>query len=148
MQWVLYVFAAAAGAMNAIQPGCNSTLGRTLDQPFVAALTVLAVSFTSILTLGLLLGQLAWPGGTKIAEVPWWAWIGGMLGANYLMSMLFVAQRVGAAMFMGLTVTVAILTSLMLDHFGWVGFHQHSINWGRALGCLLMISGLGLIAKF
>jgi bacterial/archaeal transporter family-2 protein len=148
MHWLLYGFAAVAGAVNAIQSGCNATLGKMLGQPFVAALVIVAVSFTSLLVCGLVLGQLALPESGRVGQVPWWGWVGGALGAFYVMSMLLAAETIGAAVFMGLTVTAAIVTSLVLDHFGWMGFRQHPAGLWRIVGGVMMISGLGLIAKF
>ena len=148
MQWLLYGLAVFAGVLNAVQPGCNTVLKKGLELPFVAGITVAAVTFTSLLLAGLLFGQISWPSSERVAQVPWWGWVGGAFGAVYVMSMLLVAERVGAALFLGLTVTTAIVTSLVLDHFGWVGFKEHPVSVWRALGGLLMIAGLGLIAKF
>ena len=84
----------------------------------------------------------------RLAHIPWWAWVGGIIGAVYIMSMLLVAERLGAAFFLGRTVTAAIVTSLMLDHFDLVGFPRHPAGAWRSLGAALMISGLSLIATF
>ena len=148
MQWLLYGFAVFAGVLNAFQPGCNAALNKALGMPFGAALSISAVTFFSLLVAGLLVGGFHWPIAGRIAQVPWWGWIGGAMGAVYVMSMLLVAERLGAALFLGLTVTSAIITSLLLDHFGLVGFRQHPAGALRILGALLMIGGLGLIARF
>ncbi|HEX6840068.1 MAG TPA: DMT family transporter [Stellaceae bacterium] len=148
MQWLIYLFAVFAGVLNAIQPGCNAALNKALGLPFVAAITISAVTFSALLVAGLLVGGFHWPMAGRVAQVPWWAWIGGAMGAVYIMSMLLIAERLGAALFLGLTVTSAIITSLLLDHFGLVGFRQHPAGALRILGALLMIGGLGLIARF
>lgn len=144
----LYTFAVAAGMLNALQAGANSTLNKTLGQPFPVALIIVMVSATSLLIVGTLSGQFVWPEGEKWGGAPWWAWIGGMMGATFVMSQLLVAQRIGAAPYLGLTVTAAVVTSLLLDHFGWMGFKEHPANLWRILGGVLMISGVGLIARF
>jgi bacterial/archaeal transporter family-2 protein len=148
MQWLLYGFVVVAGALNAVQTGCNSALNRVLEKPIVAALMVLSVSFSGILAFGLISGQLGLPELARIHRVPWWGWIGGLLGATFLMSMLLFAHRVGAGAFMGLTVTAAIVTSVALDHFGLVGFREHPVGLWRILGCGLMIAGIGLVARY
>ena len=38
--------------------------------------------------------------------------------------------------------------SVLLDHFGWIGFEQHSASIPRLAGCALMIVGVFLISKF
>ena len=38
MQWLLYGFVVVAGALNAVQAGCNSSLNKVIEQPIAAAL--------------------------------------------------------------------------------------------------------------
>jgi transporter family-2 protein len=54
-----------------------------------------------------------------------------------------VARRAGP-----LVVTGQLVCSVVLDHFGWVGFTEHAAGIGRILGCLLMMAGFFLIARF
>jgi transporter family-2 protein len=122
-------------------------LGRTLHQPIFAALVVAATNVAVYLVAAIFLG-LSWPDAGRIGQVPWWAWIGGALGAVYVLAMIFAADILGAAVFTGLTVTAATIISVVLDHFGWVGFQQHAASIWRIAGCVLMISGLALIWKF
>lgn len=67
------------------------------------------------------------------------------MGATYVRATIFIAERLGAAVFTGITVTAAIDTSVVLDRFGWVGFAPHSADPWRILGSALMIGGLGLV---
>lgn len=146
--WFSYGFAVLAGVANALQSGANATLAKSLGQPFAASLVVVLVSFAGLLTAGLVSGQLAWPGMDKFGEAPWWAFVGGLLGACLLLSQLFVAQHLGAGVFLGLTVTAAVVTSLVLDHWGLMGFREHPAGLWRIVGGALMIAGLGLVARF
>jgi bacterial/archaeal transporter family-2 protein len=148
MQWLLYAFVIVAGALNAVQAGSNSSLNKVIEQPVIAALMVLAIAFAGTLTVGVISGQLGLPEMASFHRVPWWGWIGGLLGATFLMSMLLFAQRIGAGAFMGLSVTAAIITSVALDHFGLVGFKEHPVGGWRLLGCGLMIVGIGLVARY
>ena len=102
----------------------------------------------TVLGVAALFGAAEWPGLGKAAAAPWWAWAGGFLGTAYLMATLFFADRLGAAVFTATTVTAAVLASLALDHYGLVGFKEHTFSLGRGIGAALMIAGLGLIAKF
>jgi transporter family-2 protein len=144
----LYGLTIIAGILNTVAVGCNATLAKSLQIPFAAALAILTVSFASVLVAGAVSGQLALPGGDKIGQVPWWGWLGGALGAVFMMAQLLVADRVGAAVFMGVTVTAAVIASIVLDHFGWLGFQQHPAGPLRLLGAALMVVGVGLVAKF
>ena len=145
--WFLYLFAAVAGLLNAFQSGANASLKEALGQPFLAALIVLTVSAAGFLAVGLLGGQLAWPAPGHWGRVPWWGWIGGLLGASVLASHLFVAHQIGAGPYLGITVTAAVVTSLVLDHFGLMGFEKHAAGLWRIVGAGLMIAGVVLIAR-
>ena len=49
---------------------------------------------------------------------------------------------------MGITVTSALIMSLVIDHFGWLRLDPHPITLLRAVGGVLMVCGVVLIAKF
>jgi bacterial/archaeal transporter family-2 protein len=145
---MLYAVALLAGIANAVQAGWNGTLAKSLAQPFVAALTSFALGALVFVAVGLVTGRLQAPTWEALAAAPWWAWGGGVLGALVVASQLFVAQRIGAAPYLGLIVTAGVVTSLALDHFGWAGFDVHPANLWRIAGGLLMVVGVALVALF
>jgi transporter family-2 protein len=56
-------------------------------------------------------------------------------------------NKVGAGPFVGFTVTAALITSLLIDHFGWFRMQPHPLTTGRIVGGLLLIGGIALVAK-
>jgi len=78
----------------------------------------------------------------------WWAPIGGLVGAVQVYAGLTLVHKVGAGPFVAFTVTAALITSLLLDHFGWFHMPVHAINPWRIVGALLMVGGISLISKF
>ncbi len=147
MNWLIYLAAIAAGAANPAQAGANAQLRKSLDE---AILTAVWVYFSGL--IGMLFVQLivreAWPAGSKLGQVPWWAWTGGLLSLASTMTGITLAQRLGSGVFTGISVTASLVTSVAIDHFGFIGFKQHPLSWPRAAGCCLMIGGLWLIGKF
>lgn len=144
--WYLYGFVLLAGVANAVQAGQNGALSKGLDESLTAGLIVVAGTATSILVVGLLSGKLAWPTAAQAVAMPWWAWLGGILGGCIILAQFLVARQIGAAPFLGLLVTAGVVTSIILDNFGWVGFEQHPASVWRILGGLLMIAGVALVA--
>lgn len=57
-------------------------------------------------------------------------------------------DEVGAGAFAGLTITANIVMSLLIDKFGWFETQVHPLGGMRMLGAVLMVAGIGLIAKF
>lgn len=147
MPVLIALIAAVAGVLNTVQAGANTTLARALGQPILAAFIVTGAN-TAIYLLAVPFVGLASPGAARFAGVPWWAWAGGAMGGAYVLAMIFLADKLGAAIFTGITVTTAILTSTLLDHYGWLGFAQHTAGLWRILGCLLMVGGVVLVSLF
>jgi len=145
--WLAYGFAILGGVLTAVQAGCNTALNKELAQPFAAALVVYAVGAVAIAVSAPLFGQ-SLPTTERIGQVPWWGWVGGLGGAIYIMSIFLVAERTGAALFTGLSVSAALIASVVLDHFGWIGFAPHPAGLWRILGGVLMVAGVVLVAKF
>ena len=145
--WQLYLLTIVAGAVSTALAGSNATLAEKLGQPITAGLIVQLVTILSLLVVGLWRGGMDWPGGAKLAELPWWAWIGGIGGATVLLAQLMAAQKVGASPFLAITVTAGVVVSIAMDRFGWLGFEQTDIHLTRYAGAGLMILGVLLIAK-
>jgi transporter family-2 protein len=80
--------------------------------------------------------------------MPWWAVVGGLVGAVQVYAGLTLVHKVGAGTFMGLTVSAALIMSLVVDHFGWLRVDPHPISLGRVAGGVLMIGGVVLITAF
>jgi transporter family-2 protein len=88
------------------------------------------------------------PALSKAGEAPWWSWTGGLFGAVYGVAAVLLASQMGAATLTALVVTGQLICSVVLDHYGWVGFEVHPASVWRIVGCGLMALGMFLIAKF
>ena len=71
-----------------------------------------------------------------------------VIGAVYAVATVLLARELGAAPLTALIVTGQLVCSVVLDHFGWVGFTEHAAGLGRIVGCVLMVAGFVLIARF
>jgi len=49
---------------------------------------------------------------------------------------------------MALVVAGQPVCSVVLDHYGWLGFDVRAASFGRIAGCILMLAGMSLIAMF
>src|ERR1022692_4794934 len=147
MAWLLYLFVVAAGSFSAVQAGANAQLRKSLDQPLLAALCVYGSALIALLIM-IPFTRLAGFGPSKAAVVPWWAWLGGLLSIVSTMAGMMLAEKMGSMFFTATTVTCSLVCSVLLDHFGWVGFEVHRVNPLRLVGCALLLAGLFLVSKF
>jgi transporter family-2 protein len=143
----LYPLILIAGALQAWGPPMNGALRRGLENPWLAS-TVSFLPIVAFLLVVWLCAPNPMPTSKGIAAMPWWAPLGGLVGAFAVVMGLVFVDKVGAGPFAGLTITANILMSLLIDHFGLFGMPQHSLNIWRILGGALMTAGIVLIARF
>jgi transporter family-2 protein len=143
--WI-YPFIILGGVLQTCGAAMNAQLFHSLGNRWLAS----TVSFALITAFFLCLSAMfpnPLPTAEGLANMPWWAAIGGLVGAVQVYAGLTLVNKVGAGTFVGLTVTAALVMSLVLDHYGWLRMPAHPINTGRMLGAALMIGGVILISK-
>lgn len=144
--WII-PFIVLGGTLQTCGAAMNGQLNKSLVNPWLAS----AVSFaliTFFFTSIFLILPHPLPTSEDLAAMPWWAVIGGLVGAVQVFAGLTLVTRIGAGPFVGLTVTAALITSLIVDHYGWFHMQVHPMNIWRIVGGLLMVGGISLIAKF
>jgi transporter family-2 protein len=146
MEGLLILFAFVAGALLVVQAGVNGQLGLRLGQPMLATLASFAIG-TVALILYVLAARTPWPEVRTLTRYPWWVWTGGLLGCIYVLATVVLAPRLGAAMFISLVVAGQMVASLLLDHFGLIGFPERPITAARLLGAILLAVGVVLIRR-
>jgi bacterial/archaeal transporter family-2 protein len=140
--WPYLLFALAAGAMLPIQFGINAQLATWVGGSVRAAFVSFVVG-----AVALLLAVLATASDTpdRAGEAPWWVWTGGLLGAFYVLGSIVTAPKLGAATLVALILAGQAIASLLVDHFGWVGFEEQPISVLRVFGILLLAGGVALV---
>lgn len=125
----------------------NGQLYKHMVNPWLASTVSFALITIFFLAMFLILPN-PLPSTHDIATMPWWAVIGGLVGAVQVYAGLTLVTKVGAGNFVGITVTAALIMSLLVDHFGWLRIEAHPISVWRIVGAALMIGGVTLITKF
>lgn len=142
---LLYPFILVAGALQAIGVVWNGQLRGALINPWLAA-TVSFLPVVFVFAFVFLLRPSPLPTRQGVAGVRWWMPLAGLTGAVAVFCGLLFVDKVGAGAFNGLLITANLLTSIALDHFGWVGMKQVRAGPQRLLGAALMVGGIVLIS--
>lgn len=137
------------GALGATQTTINGRLGLVLHSAVHAAF----ISFL-IGTIGLLIIVLIVNHGLKEVRratghgKPWWLWIGGVLGAIFVLGNAYLAPIIGT----GQTVVFALLGQitggLLVDQLGLLGAQRKPVIPIQLLGLVVLIGGVVLIRLF
>ena len=147
MVWLYLFVCLVAGALMPLQAGVNAQLARWVGHPVTASLVSFAVG-TLALFAYTAASRPQLPTLSALASAPWWVWAGGLLGSVFVTAAAAFAPRLGAATFISVTIAGQVLVSILLDHFGVVGFAARPVTAPRLLGALLLIAGVMLVRKF
>jgi len=142
----LLVLAVLIGALLPVQTGVNAQLRTSLGSPIATALVSFGVGTVGLLVAVVSL-RIPLPLGQAWAQTRWWQFSGGLLGALYIAAVVVLAPRLGAATLIAAMVGGQMAASLIVDHFGWLGFPTYPISALRLLGAVLVILGVVLIRR-
>ena len=143
----LYPIILICGALQAWGPPMNNALRNSLENPWLASI-VSFLPIVALLSVVWMCRPHPFPTSESIADMPWWAPLGGLVGAFAVVAGLLFVGQVGAGTFSGLTITANILMSLLIDKYGLFGMSAHELTAGRIAGAVLMVAGIGLISRF
>lgn len=146
MRGLAWVLGVVAGFGLTVQVGMNSQLRKVLQSANLAALISFLVG-TMALVLLIVVLRTPVPERAAFAAVPWWAWLGGLLGAFYVASSTVVAVELGATTLLGLALLGQLATALVIDHFGWLGLPVNPLTWSRVAGVALLGLGVWLVSR-
>lgn len=144
---LLYPFILVAGALQAIGVVWNAQLRGALVNPWLAA-TVSFIPVVFVFLFVFLVRPSPLPDREGVARVRWWMPLAGLAGAVAVFGGLLFVDKVGAGAFNGLLITANLLTSIALDHFGWIGMRQVRAGRERLAGAGIMVVGILLISIF
>ena len=113
----LVVMALIAGALLPLQALINGRLGAALGNPFWASMGQNLIGATAMASVMLFI-RAAPPTGAQVAATPLWAWIGGVLGAVYVLAALVATPRLGATRAVAAIIAGQLIASVLLDQFG------------------------------
>lgn len=142
------LLAVAAGATAPAQAGINAQLQASWARtPALASLVSFLVG-TVALACYVLASRTPLPGASSMGHVPWWQWTGGLLGAFFVTMTILLAYRLGGTTLFSLVVAGQLAASLVLEHYGLLGYAVHPVNWQRLLGVALVVAGVVLVRRF
>ena len=135
------------GVAMPVEAAMNARLRESLHSPTLGTLVSFAVGLaaTGLLLAAGLMGRGC--AGAGAGSVPWWAWLGGVLGVLIVFVSLVAVSKVGAAVLIVVTVLGQVAMSLAMDAGGWLGVPEVPLNAWRIAGALLVLVGVLLTTK-
>lgn len=148
MHGLVYIaFGLLTGAFFASQGPINGRLAAHLGGPAAAAFMSFSVGWAGLFLFNLT-ARTPLPSGTAVGAAPWWAWLGGLLGAVAVPLAALSVPKIGVAPWVAAVIAGQLITALVLDQVGAFGGAVREISMGRIAGALCLCAGVWLIRKY
>src|SRR5690606_24636615 len=107
------------GTLMPLQAGLNAELTRNLSHPYLGAFVSLVVGAVAMGSI--LLFTDGFTNIKKLSLAPPHLFLGGILGAIFVTSSMFLIPKMGATGMIAAFITGQLLGSVIIDHFGFLG---------------------------
>lgn len=134
-----------AGCLVGMQAPINSRLGKSVGS--IEAATFSFLVGTAALLLILLVARGGIGGLVHVDRAPWWALVGGLLGAVYVSVALVAVRTLGASGLTAVVIGGQLAISVAIDRFGLLGVARQSVGVQRILGLVLLAVGVVLVVR-
>ena len=137
-----------AGFCISLQGPINARLRVALESPVMSA----TLSFLSgTLVLLCITGTRVF-GGTGaglrgMQSAPAWAYLGGILGATFVLGSILAIPEIGVVVAICAAVLGQMVGSYLTDTFGWFGLNKVPFDPLRLLGIVLLVLGVLLVQR-
>ena len=142
--WLWRGWGIIAGMLSASQTAVNGHLGVVLGSAQQSAFISFAIGTVALFVIVLFLHPHITFNETR-TEHRWWMWIGGLIGACFVLGNAYLAPTIGT----GLAVVIVLLGlmagSLAIDQFGWLGAKRNPVTALQLIGLIVMILGVACI---
>ena len=148
MNLIYSLMALISGTVLTLQVGINGKLLINLGNPVLTSFIsfmVGTIGLGVVYAFAVFFGIATVPSFQSLSHISWWAWLGGLLGAFYIFTAIFVAPKIGFANMFSLVVAGQIILAILFDHFGVLGNQIHSLTALKAVGVALLVAGVYLI---
>ncbi|MCG7236021.1 DMT family transporter [Corynebacterium sp. ACRQP] len=143
---MLLLVALAVGGLIPIQTAANSRLRASVgNKPVVPALISFSSAlFFAVVATTVLRGN---PVPQFSADVPWWGWLGGVMGVCFVLGNILLFPRLGALETVVLPILGQVVMGLLVDRFGLFGAPAMPVSWMRVLGAAVVFAGIVVVLR-
>jgi transporter family-2 protein len=134
-----------AGCLVGMQAPINSRLGKVVGSVQAATFSFLVGTVVLVLVASFVRGGLGTLG--QVGKAPWWALVGGLLGAVYVTVALVAVRTLGASGLTAVVITGQLVISVVIDRFGLFGIARQHIGSTRVIGLVLLAAGVVLVVR-
>jgi len=134
-----------AGCLVGMQAPVNSRLGKSVGSVQAASFSFLVGTVVLLVIVAFVHGGFGNFG--RLGRAPWWALVGGLLGAVYVTVALVAVRTLGASGLTAVVIAGQLAISVAIDRFGLFGLAKQHVGASRILGLVLLVAGVALVVR-
>lgn len=143
--WFWRLLGIGTGGCSTLQITINGQLGVALHSAIHASLVSFIVGTLTLLLIVCVQRPQLKVRHPREGKNPWWMWMGGFLGALYVMGNAWISPRIGV----GTAVVVGLLglmsAGLIIDQTGILESQRHPVSLRQIISLVVMFVGVCLI---
>ena len=139
-----YILAIIMGAVMSIYVPMISQSARVMGAAVMGNVPFFFVAFVTSVVVAIASGQRG-EAFRKIADVPPWLFLAGVMSAGIIVGATFLVPRIGTGALFVLLVTGQILAGLAINQFGLLGVPAQPMTLSIAAGAALVVAGAALV---
>lgn len=136
------IFVILAGACISVQAPINAAMGRAVQSPLVAAAISFGVGFVLLTLAAFATGD--GRGFVTAFRQDWKLWLGGILGAFYVWTIVWTLPRMGVVTAICAMALGQMVAAIILDRAGAFGLPVREVSIPRIMAALMVAGGLVL----
>lgn len=122
----------------------NGSLGQKLESPYAASVILFTLAFAIAVAATILTGP---PARSTVTAAPIWLMFGGAFVAFYILSITVAGPIIGIGNAVFLVLLGQIISTAIIDHFGWLGAPLSPISPKKLFGIAFMVVGIYLARR-
>jgi transporter family-2 protein len=130
------------GAALAFQAPVNASLAKGLGDPVWAATIQFGIGFVLLCAIVTFRGNS--PTLVQIKDIPWWAFMGGLLGAIWVLAAIWSVPRLGLVTMFAAMILGQLIAAMIIDAGGIFGIEVRTISPSRIAAISLVFMGVVL----
>ena len=146
---LIALWGAGMGVMSPFQLGLNSAAARQLGHFLPSSAISYGGGVLCIAVVNAALQYTHTPESRHIMRAeplqrrrpPWWAWLGGCVGCTALVGSVAIAPLISFTAVATINSAGQLISSLLVDHFGFLGIQRRRMSFRRVLGALIVLMG-------
>lgn len=146
MKYTMLALALSVSLLIPFQGIITASLSQKLDNPYLSTVINFSKGLV-IFLIALMLSMNSFPAVKKLSTIPWYLYLGGVVGSVFILNALFSLPKIGSMSFFALVILGQLITTLLVDHYEVFGVPIQRIDLTRVFRLLLLIGRTFLVIK-